>query len=277
MAVGGVAGMLSKAPLRAGAERLMQQALKPSTDALVNLGPTGPSSQRAIATMLDADPGLTGFSGYNVGRGGIKSMQGKADATKAAIEDAIKGSGATVDRNVLASSLDEFTNHIKATDLAPQDRLAAVQKLYDQIVSNTHMPQQLPVEQVQRIKQAIYKRISEAYGELGSDTVQAQKYLARSAKDQISAAVPEVAGLNAKESELLNALELARHRAFVTGNKDIGGMGWLTANPAAFAAFMVDRSPLFKSMIARMMNTGSQNSSALGVAGGAAYAQNKTQ
>jgi len=270
MALGGGFGSAAKPVLREGAERTMQSALKPSAQALENVGPTGPNATRAMKTLLDSESGGIGVTGYNVSRGGIASMQGKVDALKSSIDDALKGSGATVDKSAIASRLDDFTKYIKETDLAPQERLAALEKLKDQIVTNIHMPDKIPVAQAQRIKQAIYARLKDAYGELGSDFVQAQKYLARGAKDEIAAAVPEVAGLNAKEAELINALELAKHRAFITGNKDIGGLAWLTANPAQFAAFMADRSPLFKSILARIMNTGAQNAPAIGAATGAA-------
>lgn len=266
MAVGGAGGLLAKAPLRGTAEWLMQSALKPTVKALKNEGVTGVSAPRAIDTMLE--------EGITVSRGGIEKLQGKIDALSSSITDALKNSGASVDRNAIAARLQDVISRIERTSLNPQDRVAEVERIYTQVLSDTSKGRFIPVERAQEIKQGIYQMLKDKYGQLGSDSVEAQKALARGAKEEISAAVPGVAQLNAKEAELINALQLAQHRAFVTGNKDIGGLAWLTLNPAQFAAFMADRSPLFKSIVAQMMNKASQNAPGLGAAAGAAMSPN---
>ena len=117
------------------------------------------------------------------------------------------------------------------------------------------------------------------YGEQGSAATEAQKTLARGLKEGIAEAVPGVAGLNAKESALINALQLAERRAAVEGNKNLGGLAWLSHSPATWAAFMADKSGAFKSIVARMMHSGAktipQTAGQLGGAGYEVATQNK--
>lgn len=262
-AIGGAAGLAAKVPLRGTAEWLMQSALKPSMKSL-KLG----KADEAVGTLLD--------EGITISRGGVEKLQGKIDVLSSAISDALKGSGATVDRNAIASRLQDVINRIERTSMNPQDRVAEVQRIYDQVLTNPNLQRAIPVERAQQIKQGIYQMLKDKYGQLGSDSVEAQKALARGAKEEISAAVPGVSDLNAHEARLINALQLAEHRALQSGNKDLTGpFAWLTANPARFAAVVADRSPAFKSILARMMNNASQNAPALGAAAGAAYPQNK--
>jgi hypothetical protein len=216
--------------------------------------------------------------GINVSRAGVEKLQGRVEALNSAIADAIKGSGATVDKGAIASRLQDVIKNIKATSLAPQDRVAVVERIYDQVLANPNLAQKIPVEKAQQIKQGIYKLLKDEYGKLGSDSVEAQKALARGIKEDISAAVPGVAQMNAQESKLINALQLAEHRALQTGNKDLGGLAWLTANPITFAAFMADRSPAFKSAIANLLNRGREAiPSAVGGAVGAGAVANQQE
>ena len=117
-------------------------------------------------------------------------------------------------------------------------------------------PAGLPVQTAQEMKQGTYRVLKDKYGEIGSASTEAQKALARGLKDEIARVAPEVAQLNARESSLLNALQQVEHRAAVAGNKNPGGLAWLSSNPTAWASFMADRSELFKSIVARMIYSG---------------------
>jgi hypothetical protein len=113
----------------------------------------------------------------------------------------------------------------------------------------------MPVQLAQQLKQGTYRAISDrAYGEQGSASIEAQKALARGLKEEIAANVPEVRALNAEESKLLTALPLVERRVLMDANKNPAGLSWLARTPEAFAGFMLDRSPLFKSLVARMLN-----------------------
>jgi len=120
---------------------------------------------------------------------------------------------------------------------------------------------EIPVQKAQRMKQATYRVLKGKYGEEGSAATEAQKALARGLKEEIAKAVPEVRPLNAEETKLLNALPMVERRVLNSGNKNPQGLaGLVVMNPVAWTNFMADRSDLFKSLIARMMWTGSKAS-----------------
>jgi hypothetical protein len=97
--------------------------------------------------------------------------------------------------------------------------------------------------------------LSKKYGQMGGAEVEAQKGLARGLKEEIANAVPEIAGLNAQESKLITTLNVTERRALMEMNKNPMGLASLASNPASWAAFMADKSALFKSLTARMLNS----------------------
>src|SRR3990167_10396587 len=102
------------------------------------------------------------------------------------------------------------------------------------------------------MKQGTYKAIGgKNYGELKGAETEAQKALARGVKEEISSAVPNVAALNKREGNLLNALSVAERRALMDANKNPLGLGVL--NPATLALWLWDRSGWAKAMTARML------------------------
>lgn len=115
----------------------------------------------------------------------------------------------------------------------------------------------MPVQLAQKMKQGTYQVLAKKYGQIGSADTEAQKGLARGLKEEIAKAVPDVGALNAKESELINALNVSERRALMDMNKNPMGLAGLAHSPAAWAAFMADKSALFKSLAARALNTSS--------------------
>lgn len=109
----------------------------------------------------------------------------------------------------------------------------------------------IPVQQAQAIKQGTYRELKNKYGQIGSAETEAQKSLARGLKNEIADAVPEIAGLNAQESALINALNVTERRVLMEANKNPMGLASIAAHPSGWAAFMADRSGLFKSLAAR--------------------------
>lgn len=112
----------------------------------------------------------------------------------------------------------------------------------------------MPVQMAQRLKQAIYSNIRDKYGEVGSASVEAQKALARGAKEEIETAIPEVAPINARASDIWNAHNVVNRRALVAGNRDVIGMAPFAKDPAGMLAFLMGRSPLAQSLAARLIN-----------------------
>lgn len=242
--------------MRQAATGLMQSALKPSMKAL-KLG----KGDEAVKTMLD--------EGINVSRGGVEKLHGKIDDLADAISSAIKGSGATVDKGAVAGRIQDVVKRVEASQATPQDALKNIEKVYEQFMTNGLIPKDVPVQQAQRIKQGIYQMLREQYGKLGSETVEAQKAIARGFKEELAAKIPEISQLNAQESKLLNAMALAEHRALQAGNHNPLGLSLLAHGKGSFGAFLADRSPLFKSILARILNSGKENiPSAVGAAAG---------
>lgn len=112
----------------------------------------------------------------------------------------------------------------------------------------------IPVQLAQDMKKGTYRVIAGKYGEMGSASTEAQKALARGLKEGIAEAVPQVAGLNARESALLKTLDVTERRALMDANKNPFGLSLLAGNPQAWAAFMADRSSAFKGLAARLAN-----------------------
>lgn len=112
----------------------------------------------------------------------------------------------------------------------------------------------LPIQLAQQLKQGTYKVVDKKYGQLGNAETEAQKALARGLKEGIAEAAPEVSKLNARESDLINTLKVTERRALMDANKNPMGLSLLANNPASWAAFMADKSALFKSLVARTLN-----------------------
>ena len=240
---GNIVGKSAAPAMRGGAERLMQSAVKPGIKPLLQ-----GKAERGIGTLLD--------EGINITPGGVQKLQGKIDDLNNLITRSIQTSGQTVDKGAVASRIQDVINRIERTNPTPQDAIADVSKVYNNFLANQLVPKNIPAPQAQELKQGIYRVLREKYGTLGSDTVEAQKALARGFKEELAAKIPELAKLNAKESELINALNLAERRVLISGNKNPAGLGLLVHHPTAMAAFLADRSELFKSVIARMLNAG---------------------
>lgn len=233
--------------LQHAGKQLMQSALKPTLEQLR----TGKAAQ-AIDTLLK--------EGVNVTPGGIATLRARISDLNTQIADAIKNSPAAIDKGKVArylqGTLDKFKKQVN-----PKSDIAAIQKAWDEFVEHPLLTgkEEIPVKLAQEMKQATYKSLGEkSYGELkGSDT-EAQKTLARGLKEEIAGAVPGIADMNKAESELLNALKVTERRVLMDSNKNPMGLGWLAAHPSTWLGFAADRSPLVKSLLARMLNSGAE-------------------
>lgn len=244
MVAGGEVAKLLTPAMRGEALNLMQSALKPGMKSLrMDMG-AAPAQ-----TMLD--------EGINVSRGGAEKVRARIDDLNNQITQALASSGATVDKNAVAARLQDVVGRIERTNPTPQDALKDVEKVYTQFMQNGLVPQNIPVQQAQEMKKGIYQMLRDKYGQLGSDTVEAQKGLARGFKEEIGGAVPQVRALNAEESKYLEVLPFLERRVLTEANRNPAGLSLIAHNPGAFAMFMADKSSLFKSLIARMMNSGS--------------------
>lgn len=267
-----VAGMgigRTVAPLmEAGAEKLMASALKPT----LKDWRTGRADQ-AIGTMFD--------EGVNATRGGMETLRKRVFDIGDKVKGELAGSNATVDKGAVASRIQDAIAKIEKGNPTPQDMTQAAERVYNQFMQNGLVPRDIPVQQAQELKQGIYKILEDKYGaRVGIDpgTVAAQKALARGFKEEISAAVPQIEALNARNSNLINALKVGERRALMDLNKNPMGFALLTHNPATLAAYMADKSALFKSIVARTMNAGAKEiPEGIGAAAGVGYSASQDQ
>lgn len=259
------AGPLAKgvAPLlERGAKATMQNAIKPILGDLK----AGDAAQ-AIDTMLE--------KGINVTPGGMMELRSQINALNSRIMSAIQNSTGTVNKVRAAQELQGLLDKV-TKQATPGADMASVTKAWDEFLSHPLLAgkSEMPVQLAQEIKQGTYRALGDkSYGELKGYDVEAQKTIARGLKDGIAEAVPEISGLNAADSKLINALNVVERRVLLHGNNNKVGLGALITNPEMFAVWMADRSPLLKSLLARAMNSGAEGlpgaGEAVGAAGGA--------
>jgi hypothetical protein len=230
--------------VQSGGRALMRSALKPTTEAVR----TG-KADRAISTLLD--------EGINVSPGGVEKIQSRVSNLNSEIANEIAKSNATVSKFAVANKLSPVLDKAKR-QVNPMQDVAAIQDVgmnfwdHPSLIGKSDMP----VQMAQEMKQGTYRALGDkSFGELKSATIEAQKALAKGLREEIAAKVPAVRRLNAEESNLLNALSVSERRLMVEANKNPLGLGWLSSSPVNMAAWMADRSGLFKSLVARMLNT----------------------
>lgn len=245
--IGKTVGRIAAPPVQNAARGLMQSALKPSMEEI-----RSGKATKAVQTMLDEGIGVT--------KGGVEKLKSKISTLNDQIKSAIASSTATVDVQAAASELQGLLKRV-VNQVTPQADMATVKRAWDEFLAHPLFNGQsrIPVQQAQELKQGTYRELGgKAFGELKGADTEAQKTLARGLKEQIAKEVPGIDMLNKKESDLLNALTPTEHRVISNLNKNPGGLGWLISNPFEFVAFMADRSPSFKSLIARMMYSGTE-------------------
>lgn len=266
--LGGEAFKLAASPgMQAGAKKLMQSALKPGVADL-----RSGKAAKAVDTLLE--------KGINPTQGGVAQLRSHIDELNAQVEQIIANSPATVNKAAVGSHLKDTWAAFK-NQVNPQADLETIRKAWDAFKNHPSIAgkMDIPVQLAQEIKQGTYRVLNKKYGQMGSAEVEAQKGLARGLKEEISKAVPQVGPINKAESELINALTVAEKRALMDANKNPMGLALLANNPASWAAFMADKSALFKSIIARMMHSGSERiPQVVGSAAGGLYgAQGSTE
>ena len=248
--VGGVGGGVAGKPaMEAGAKSVMKSALKPSSASQV--GGIHSDAAKAIQTMLD--------EGVNVSTGGALKMRELIQKLHGDVAKRIAQSTEVVDKGNAMLQVNKVLKKFTTQVNNRADR-QAVLKAWKEF--NDDVADILPIQKAQELKQGTYKVLADKYAKGGQPAIeneastQAQMAVARGLRQSIEERIPEVAKLNKRESDLINALELAEKRAGIAGNRDIAGIAWLAQNPAAAAAMFADRSPLFKSILARMMYEG---------------------
>lgn len=221
--------------------RLMQSAIKPTTaDHLSG------KAAKATETMLEG--------GYNPTMGGVNKMRTLAGELDDRVTGMLSGNPATIDPKAAAARAQDAVRRFEM-QVNPSADVKAIENSITEFLAQHGSP--LPVQNAHLIKQGTYRALTDkAYGEVGSAATEAQKAIARGLKEEISAAVPEVAPLNAKISDLINATKVAQRRAMLEANNNPFGLALLAPNPASMAGMLLDKWGLSKGLLARALYSG---------------------
>lgn len=119
------------------------------------------------------------------------------------IEDTIvRGAraGQTVNAQDVVTRLNGLEKFFENTPF-PTENLKKLQSMKDDFLASHG--QNIPIEKAQQMKRNAYKLLDGMYGEMERVAVEAQKQIVRGVKEEIVNLHPELAGLNAKESALI--------------------------------------------------------------------------
>ena len=235
--------------LRGGSESLMQSALKPTPELLMN-----GDAAVAIDTMLDQNIPLS--------KAGVEKIRAKIGDLNDQISDAVKNSTGTVKISDIAPLIQEKLNQF-SKQVNPNADIASIKSAWDEFKNHPLLAgsNDIPVPLAQELKQGTYKQLFKKYGEMGSADVEAQKTIARGLKEGVASNAPEVAQFNKEESRLIRTLPLVERRVLMDSNKNPMGLSLIAKNPATWGAFMLDRSATFKAAIARILNASQEPAS----------------
>lgn len=244
-AVSGALGSLVRAPalLEKGARVLMQSAIKPN-----QLARTSGKADAAITTMLEKNIPAT-----EAGRDMLKTRVADLETE---IQGILNNSPAVVDKHAVAATLKDAFDKVKH-NLSVNTDNAAISNTFQTFLNHPLLQgsSQVPVNVANRMKQAIYKSVSDkAYGPNAaaqSAEILAEKTLARGLKENVGRAEPAVLPPMEEQKELLRALKVLEPRIGVEGNKNIIGLGTLSPSVEQAVIWLVDRSPWFKSQLAQ--------------------------
>lgn len=206
--------------LKAGAERMYQSALKPSTAKFA------PDPASVVRTGLE--------NSIPVSEGGADKLDNLLDDTNQRITDTIASAPAkTISKGLVLQRLNPLVGRF-SNQVNPASDLSAIADAGKEFADT--QPGDIPATDAQALKQGTYAQLKgRAYGELKGATVESQKALARGLKEELANAFPELNELNAKDSALIDlngALEKAVQRG---GNHDLIGLGTSVAGAAGGA------------------------------------------
>jgi hypothetical protein len=243
---GGFLGKTAAPVVKDTGRFLMQSALKPSKAEHMS-----GKGARAVETMLK--------EGANVSKGGVEKMRSVIDDLNDEIAGIIQNSDKTIDKNAVASRLGDVLKKYEAS-IDPSD-IKAIENVWTQFLSHPQLAgkREMAIQLAQKMKQAGNAKLGDsAYGTGLKPAAERDAYkgIVRGLKEEIAAAEPAVGPLNARESDLINAAKIAANRVAMDANKNPLGLGALITQPWMVPVWMWDRSPLGKSMLARMLYSG---------------------
>lgn len=218
----GRAALLGRTP--AGA---YESALKPST--------TLPQATRDAIVQTGLQEGIP------VTKAGVEKIGDLIDDLNSKIEAQIQAAGPnrTISPGAAVGNLKDvrakFANQVnptadvQAVDNSGKEFLDQFRSVPGGAVRN------MSAAEAQSMKQGTYRVLAGKYGEQGSAAVESQKALARGLKDEIAGQFPEIANMNAQESNLLDLQPVLEKAVARIGNHQGIGIGTPIAGAAAEA------------------------------------------
>ena len=271
MMLGGAIGRTAQPAFERVGEGMMQKALRPTWESL-----RSGKAQSAGRTMLE--------EGLNPTRSGVEKLSAGADRNVAMAEALVAGSKGSIDKvPVVNRAVIPLLSKVEKQ--GSDDAIRTVLKTGDDFLNKDLLQggRDIPVQLAQELKQGIYRQIGDAgYGTGLKPSAErdALKAIAHELRGGIERIVPEVAPLNAKASELINAKKIAERRVLMGGNNNFLPLGASVAtavnNPAAALGLWANSSDLVKSLLARALYSGQIPANA-GRGAGLAYALQQDQ
>ena len=256
-AIGGLAGA-ARGAVKGTSLRLMQSALKPTAALEKARAGAGYGSKSAIAkAVLD--------EGRIVSGGSLAKAQEALDATDDAARTAIAGGagrGATVDPHRVTQAIDDVGGQFSRQVNAQPD-MAAIQGVREAFATNPQWSDPvtgmapIPADLAHDVMTTTGKNLRGKFGRLGSATVEAEKAGRANISEQLRAGIPELEPLwqqEARQITVRDALEQATARRANTDPMGLSGIVGAVKSPSLAAMAMADRSALFKSLLAQLLN-----------------------
>lgn len=217
--VAGRAVLLGKSP-----EAAYESALKPST--------TLPAGTRANIVQVGLEKGVP------VSKAGVERIGDLIDDLNQQIEGKINAAGPnrTISPGKAAQNLASVRSKF-ATQVNPTADLGAIDASRDEFLNQFRSQpggavSNISAADAQAMKQGTYRVLKGKYGEQGSAAVEAQKALARGLKEEIANQFPEINGLNAQESKLLDLQPVLERAVNRISNHQLIGIGTPIAGTA---------------------------------------------
>lgn len=237
-------GATMKAPFEWLGKRLMQSALKPSSENIANK-----NAAKAIQTMLD--------EGISATPAGAAKLRTEIDKLKSQVGEMIATSPADVDKAWAASELYKTLNKFR-NQVNPGADEKAILASWDEF--NKLVGAKIPVQDAQKLKEGTQQMLRDKYGRTTVTPAgeAAEKSMARGLRLGIEDAVPGVGELNARNSSLINVLKQLEPRLGQVANRDMAGIAPVANSPEAAGLMLADRNPWVKSLLAQILYSNKQ-------------------
>ncbi len=201
------------------AEKLYGAAVKPSTTLT-------PAERQAVIQTGIRERVLPTQAGFD-----------KLRDTKAQIAQDVAGAVAdsqqNVDLNRVFQLAREQAGKVHGNTVAPSGAKATIEGVLDDF-KNTHMQEPMTTPRAQEVKQATYRALEDAYGDLTGPEKEARKALARGLKEEVAANVPGVTEMNERLGELSELSPVIEKAVGRTQNwNPVGLSQWLGSGAGA--------------------------------------------